>query len=209
VAPDLHPGLSTRDRITLQTSPVSCQVCHAAINPLGFALEEYDSIGRRRSADGLAPVDAAGSYLPRGGAAVSFVGGKELSAFVATSRDTEEAFLQALFHAEVIRELLAGADLFVHNVRRGPIARLGLAPADVLAINPSIVYCTACGFQEGSPLAHAPAIDDSIQVASGLAALNAEQIQRITRQSETARFLIYDSATANPFTRQGAGAGRP
>ena len=107
LAPDLHPGLSTRDRITLQTSPVSCQVCHAAINPLGFALEEYDSIGRRRSADGLAPVDAAGSYLPRGGAAVSFVGGKELSAFVATSRDAEEAFLQALFHAEVRQPLQA------------------------------------------------------------------------------------------------------
>jgi crotonobetainyl-CoA:carnitine CoA-transferase CaiB-like acyl-CoA transferase len=74
----------------------------------------------------------------------------------------------------VIRELLAGADLFVHNVRRAPIARLGLAPADVLAINPSIVYCTASGFHEDSPLAHAPAIDDSIQVATGLAALNAD-----------------------------------
>jgi hypothetical protein len=118
LAPDLHPGLSTRDRITLQTSPVSCQVCHAAINPLGFALEEYDSIGRRRSADGLAPVDAAGSYLPRGGAAVSFVGGKELSAFVATSRDAEEAFLQALFHAEVRQPLRAWGPGTLEELRR-------------------------------------------------------------------------------------------
>jgi formyl-CoA transferase len=74
---------------------------------------------------------------------------------------------------DAMRRLLATADLFVHNVRREPIARLGLAPADVLAINPSIVYCTASGFHEDSPLARAPAIDDSIQVATGLAALNA------------------------------------
>ncbi len=53
-------------------------------------------------------------------------------------------------------------------------------------------------------------INELIGVTNGaVAALNAEQIQRITRQSETARFLTYDSAAANPFTRQGAGAGRP
>lgn len=75
---------------------------------------------------------------------------------------------------DAMRRLLVGADLFVHNVRREPIARLGLAPADVLAVNPSIVYCTASGFHAGSPLANAPAIDDSIQVATGLAALNAD-----------------------------------
>jgi len=76
---------------------------------------------------------------------------------------------------EAMRRLLADAHLFVHNVRRAPMARLGLAPADVLAINPSIVYCTASGFHEASPLAGEPAIDDSIQVASGLAALNADE----------------------------------
>ena len=76
---------------------------------------------------------------------------------------------------EAMRRLLAGADLFVLNVRREPAARLGLAPADVQAINPSIVYCRASGFHEDGPLATAPAIDDSIQVASGLAWLNAAE----------------------------------
>jgi crotonobetainyl-CoA:carnitine CoA-transferase CaiB-like acyl-CoA transferase len=75
---------------------------------------------------------------------------------------------------DAMRRLLRGADLFVHNVRRAPMARLGLAPADVLAIRPDIVYCTASGYHEGSALAGAPAIDDSIQAATGLAALNAD-----------------------------------
>ena len=73
---------------------------------------------------------------------------------------------------EVLRRLLAGADLFVHNVRREPIARLGFAPADVLALNPSILYCWATGFHADSTLAREPAIDDSIQAAAGLADLN-------------------------------------
>lgn len=118
LAPDLHPGLSTRDRVTLQTSPVSCQVCHAAINPLGFALEGFDAVGRRRDTDGSAPVDVSGSYIPREGAAVSFRGARELAAFVASSRDAEEAFLQALFHAEVRQPARAWGGETLENLRQ-------------------------------------------------------------------------------------------
>jgi hypothetical protein len=43
-------------------------------------------------------------------------------------------------------------------------------------------------------------INELIGVTNGaVAALNAEQVQRITRQSETARFLAYESGGANPF----------
>jgi formyl-CoA transferase len=61
----------------------------------------------------------------------------------------------------------------VHNVRREPLRRLGLGADEVLALNPGIVHCTASGFHEASALARAPAIDDSIQAATGLASLNA------------------------------------
>lgn len=107
LAPDLHPGLSTRARVTLQTSPVACQVCHSVINPLGFTLEEWDGIGRRRTEDGGGPIDASGSYVPRHGDPVSFNGARELGAWVASSRDAQEAFLQALFHALVKQPMRA------------------------------------------------------------------------------------------------------
>ena len=42
----IHPDLTTRERVALQTKASACQTCHAMINPLGFALEEYDAIGR-------------------------------------------------------------------------------------------------------------------------------------------------------------------
>jgi hypothetical protein len=111
LAPDLHPDLSTRERVALQTSSVACQTCHTMINPLGFALEEFDPIGRYRTAeirgDIQKPIDASGSYLPREGPQATFRGARELSAAIATSRDAQEAFVQQLFHALVKQPMRA------------------------------------------------------------------------------------------------------
>jgi hypothetical protein len=105
LAPDLHPHLSTRERVALQTSSVACQTCHTMINPLGFALEEFDPIGRYRTVevrgDMQKPIDASGSYLPREGPQATFRGARELAATIASSRDAQEAFVQQLFHALV------------------------------------------------------------------------------------------------------------
>ena len=105
LAPDQHPELTTRERVALQTQAVACQTCHTMINPLGFALEEFDPIGRYRETEirgGTAkPIDASGSYLPREGQEKPFRGARELAAYVAESRDAQEAFVQSLFHALV------------------------------------------------------------------------------------------------------------
>ena len=47
-----------------RASPV-CASCHSKMDPLGFALENYDAIGRWRDADGKFPVDSSGT-LPDG-----------------------------------------------------------------------------------------------------------------------------------------------
>jgi hypothetical protein len=41
--------LSTAAYTAARTDPASCMVCHAQINPLGFALEAFDSVGRFRT----------------------------------------------------------------------------------------------------------------------------------------------------------------
>src|SRR5207248_6057188 len=58
LAPDLHPQLSTRERILLQTSPQACQSCHGMINPLGFTLENFDALGRYRAQEKGRPINA-------------------------------------------------------------------------------------------------------------------------------------------------------
>jgi hypothetical protein len=114
-APEQHPGLSTRERIDLQTSATACQSCHTMINPLGFALEQFDAIGRFRETERLdgreTSIDATGWYHPRhdaeAGVPLRFDGGRQLAAALAESRDAQEAFVQSLFHALVKQPVLA------------------------------------------------------------------------------------------------------
>jgi cytochrome c553 len=121
LAPEEHPDLTTRERVALQTGAVACQTCHTMINPLGFALEEFDAIGRRRTAEvrgGVEkPIDATGSYLPREGPEATFKGVRELAAYLASSRDAQEAFVQSLFHALVKQPVRAWGPDALENLR--------------------------------------------------------------------------------------------
>jgi crotonobetainyl-CoA:carnitine CoA-transferase CaiB-like acyl-CoA transferase len=76
---------------------------------------------------------------------------------------------------DLLRTLIGKADVFIHNVRRKAIDRLGFSFDAVRAMNPSILYCSATGFASTSKRADAGAIDDVIQSAAGFAALNADR----------------------------------
>jgi hypothetical protein len=93
----LHPTLTTRARVAMQTKPAMCNSCHSLINPLGFTLERYDAIGRIRNAENGKPIDATGSYLARNGANVKFTGAADLAKFLADSDETHAAFTEKLF----------------------------------------------------------------------------------------------------------------
>ena len=69
--------------------------------------------------------------------------------------------------------LIDSADVFVHNMRIGAAARLGLDYESLSIRNPRLVYACASGFRKGSSLQEFPAYDDLIQGLSGIASLNA------------------------------------
>ena len=98
LAPDLHAGLTTRERVTLQTSPAACISCHGMINPLGFGLENFDAVGRFRGQEKDKPVDASGSFETRTGRQVKFAGVRDLATALAESDETHTAFVEQLFH---------------------------------------------------------------------------------------------------------------
>lgn len=107
LAPDLHPELTTRERVTLQTSPASCMACHGMINSLGFALEQFDAAGRFRETDNGKPIDASGVYQTVLGDTIEFQGAKELGEFLASSPEVHDAFVLQLFHYLVKQPLPA------------------------------------------------------------------------------------------------------
>jgi hypothetical protein len=74
---DDKPGaktLSMRDRLAQHRQNPSCNSCHSVIDPLGFALENFDVIGGWRSVDESGkPVDAQGATA--GGAEIEGLAG--------------------------------------------------------------------------------------------------------------------------------------
>jgi hypothetical protein len=57
--------LSLRQQMEKHRANATCASCHSKMDPLGFALENYDAIGKWRTTDGKFPVDSTGT-LPDG-----------------------------------------------------------------------------------------------------------------------------------------------
>jgi cytochrome c553 len=98
LSPDLHPSLTTRERVVLQTKATNCLTCHGVINPLGFTLEHFDAVGRYREKDHESLVDSTGSYQTRSGQIVTLRNARELANFLAGSEEVQDAFIEQLFH---------------------------------------------------------------------------------------------------------------
>jgi hypothetical protein len=80
---------TVRERLTEHRANAVCASCHSRIDPLGFALENYDVLGRWRSEDGGSPIDNEGE-LPDG---TKFHGPDELKAVLLARK---ELFLRNL-----------------------------------------------------------------------------------------------------------------
>jgi Protein of unknown function (DUF1588)/Protein of unknown function (DUF1592) len=118
LAPDLHPDLTTRQRVTLQTKAESCQSCHGMINSLGFTLEHFDAIGRYRKDEKGRPIDATGLYETRSGEVVKFQDTQALAAFLVGNEETHTAVIQQLFHHLVKQPVRAYARPILPELRR-------------------------------------------------------------------------------------------
>ncbi|MCH2183060.1 MAG: DUF1588 domain-containing protein [Mariniblastus sp.] len=97
ISPDLHPDLTTRQRVDLQTGAGTCATCHQKINGLGFTLENFDAVGRYRIEERAQRLDATGQYVTTTDQTVTLDGVDELARFLATSQDAQRAFVRRAF----------------------------------------------------------------------------------------------------------------
>jgi hypothetical protein len=91
VVPELVPHakdgrkLTMREQMEQHRADPVCASCHRRMDPLGFALENYDGVGRWRDKDSGNVIDASGK-LPDGSA---FVGPAELKKILVTTEKDE------------------------------------------------------------------------------------------------------------------------
>lgn len=71
---------------------------------------------------------------------------------------------------EVVDRLVASADVALENFRPGVATKLGLEWSRLRQINPRLIYCSISGFGQEGELSQMPAIESSVQAASGLLA---------------------------------------
>ena len=69
---------------------------------------------------------------------------------------------------EILRRLLASADVVVENFRPGTMERLGFGYETLERANPRLIYCSISGVGESGPEAHRPGYDLIVQGESGV-----------------------------------------
>jgi hypothetical protein len=113
------PGMTNRERVEMTTGKGTCgQACHGALfNPLGYAFENYDAIGKYRTVDQGKPVNAADSYT-LDGKLRSFNNGVELSQLLAEAKETHACYVQNLMSYLQGRELDASEAAMVDYLAR-------------------------------------------------------------------------------------------
>lgn len=114
--------------------------------------------------------DPRRAYDPKVGPADDFLSG----GFVSYNRGKKsiELDLSDPADGEKFARLLEAADVFVHNLRPGSLAKLGWSSEELRTRYPRLVVCEISGFgTTGGPYADWPALDSVIQGMSGLSSL--------------------------------------
>ncbi|MBN8756750.1 MULTISPECIES: CaiB/BaiF CoA transferase family protein [Variovorax] len=75
---------------------------------------------------------------------------------------------------ELVKALIAGADVVTNNFRAGVMERLGLGYEDCKRLNPRIIYAVGTGFGETGPYAHKGGQDVLAQALTGVMARRAD-----------------------------------
>jgi crotonobetainyl-CoA:carnitine CoA-transferase CaiB-like acyl-CoA transferase len=69
---------------------------------------------------------------------------------------------------EVVQQLVATADVFLHNIRPEKPEVIGLGYAELSAANPRLIYVAISGYGNDGPLADQPAYDYAVQARVGM-----------------------------------------
>ena len=114
---------------------------------------------------------------------------------------------------EIVKQLLAKADVTIENMAPGTIERLGLGYDEVKKINPGIIYCQVKGFGTGSPYEKSLAFDMIAQAAGGTFSVTGESDRPPTKPGPSfgdtgTGMLMAISILGALFKRQQTGQGR-
>ena len=132
---------SVRERLAEHRTKASCNACHGIMDPLGFALENFDAVGRWRDIEMFAgtPIDATGKLAD----GTPLAGPNDLrEALMRNPEQFVQTFTEKLMMYALGRELQAGDQPQVRTVVRRAAAQGSTLPALVAGIVSSNAFRT-------------------------------------------------------------------
>ena len=122
--PAADPEKTTRERFEVHTTDAACAGCHSTIDAFGFAMENFDGIGKLRTTENAKPVDtsvvlATGSDLDG-----SYADSSELLAVLARSDSVKACLARQIFRSSAARSnesVIAAENEFVKTWNALPV----------------------------------------------------------------------------------------
>jgi hypothetical protein len=98
-------GATTRERLTQHRADPACSSCHAAMDPLGLGLENFDGIGVFRTTEVGKTIDASGDLD-----GVAFAGPRELGTALKNNKDATTCVARNLYRYAIGHVETAGEE---------------------------------------------------------------------------------------------------
>ena len=93
------PNKSARVQLEELTAKELCHTCHIRMNPIGFAMDPLNAVGRWRDLDGAHALDTTGVLAGPGDASGSFNDSIELARLLAKSQAMRACMVGHRFHS--------------------------------------------------------------------------------------------------------------
>ena len=154
----LH-GIRVLDLTNVLAGPFCChQLAHLGAEVIKVEVPKTGDLARQLGAD---------PELNKIGMGVSFLAQN-------AGKKSVTANLKSEGGKEVLRRLVASADVLVENYRPSVMDRLGVGYEALRDINPRLIYCAISGFGQTGDWSDRPAYDQIVQGASGVMAITGD-----------------------------------
>lgn len=132
--PPADSSKTTRTRFETHSLDSQCAGCHTTIDAFGFALENFDGMGKLRTTENNLPIDTTVTVETGSDLDGTYANGPELFEAMASSASVKECLARQLFRSSAARSdqsVRAAEDAFVESWRALPADEQD-RPADVL-----------------------------------------------------------------------------
>jgi len=144
--PAIMAGQTNRQRVEAFTGVGTCgEGCHAGIiNPLGFAFENFDAVGKLRTIDNNQPIDTTGLVETATGMQ-PFTGAPELTAILAAEPSVHGCYVKHITEYTLARDVATGDRTLVDGLEGFSMNDNASVKAMVLAIIGQPSFLTRVG----------------------------------------------------------------